>query len=416
MPIRTVLPVVLRSAVVGAAFVLTGCGAPAVTTSAPAVQPRENVEGLLGRNILFLEPEEQLLAYRNADLLAPTRPIPAGGDPYPLPSAPVELSSVTYVFNDSTRALADLAERTNLTGLLVIREGEIVLEEYFRGNTAETRWTSFSVAKSVVSLLFGAAIRDGYIESVEEPVTRYLPELAGSAYEGVTIRQILQMSSGVAWNEDYADPESDVARLGQLSEGGGIQGLLAYMGQLPRSAPVGARYNYSTGETHIAGAVLRAATGRTLSEYLSEKIWRPYGMESDGFWALLREGDVEHGGCCMSATLRDFGRLGMFVLDDGVMRDGTRVLPGGWIKESTAAASAFPGYGYFWWRLPDHRFFGVGIFGQYLHIDPRSRLVVVMHSTWPQATSRRLTGHRQAWIDAVTAALESAGAAGAVVR
>ncbi|MBA3884993.1 MAG: beta-lactamase family protein [Acidobacteria bacterium] len=218
MPIRTALPVVLRSAVVGAAFVLTGCGAPAVTTSAPAVQLRENVEGLLGRNILFLEPEEQILAYRNVDLLAPTRSIPAGGDPYPLPSAPVELSSVTYTFNDSTRALADLAERTNLTGLLVIREGEIVLEEYFRGNTAETRWTSFSVAKSVVSLLFGAAIRDGYMESVEEPVTRYLPELAGSAYEGVTIRQILQMSSGVAWNEDYADPGSDVARIGQLSE------------------------------------------------------------------------------------------------------------------------------------------------------------------------------------------------------
>jgi CubicO group peptidase (beta-lactamase class C family) len=184
-------------------------------------------------------------------------------------------------------------------------------------------------------MLYGAAIRDGAIRSMDDPVTRYLPALRGSVYEGVTLRQLLQMSSGVAWNESYTDPNSDVARLGRVG-GGGIDSLLAYMGRLPKAAPPGTRYNYSTGETHIAGAVLHAAVRRPLSQYLSEKIWRPAGMEADAHWMLLRRGDLEHGGCCLSATLRDYGRLGLLALRDGVAQDGKRLLAPGWMAVSTS--------------------------------------------------------------------------------
>jgi CubicO group peptidase (beta-lactamase class C family) len=351
-------------------------------------------------DILIWTPAQQLAGYRNMDRIAPIRVIGAGGRPYPLPERPGDLSSVSYQVEDETFDLAGFRTHNRLVGLLVIQDGEIVFEEYDQGNTPETRWMSFSVAKSVVSLLMGAAIRDGLIESLDDPVTAYLPDLEGTSYENVTIRNALQMASGVEWNEDYTDPRSDVS----TSRGTAAE-RIRFLGAQPRVAPPGARFNYNTGETHLVGGVLRAAVGSDLSSYVSQKIWKPFGMEADAYWQLVEPGGAEHGGCCISATLRDYGRIGLFALREGVLPDGTAVLPEGWMAESTTPSKANEGYGYLWWLSDTGAYRALGIFGQAIFIDPEEKLVIVTHGAWPRATGKDLSAHRAAFFEAVTEAV-----------
>ena len=186
-------------------------------------------------------------------------------------------------------------------------------------------------------MLVGAAIADGYIENVDEPVTDYLPRLRGSAYEGTTIRHLLQMASGVAWNEDYTDADSDVGRAGAAN---GMV-LFDYLGGLAREAEPGTVFNYNTGETNLVGSLLRAAIGNNASTYLASKIWQPF-MEHPATWSITE--NVETGGCCIHATLRDYARIGLFALRGGVLPDGTRVLPEGWMLESTTPSAGSPRY------------------------------------------------------------------------
>jgi CubicO group peptidase (beta-lactamase class C family) len=281
----------------------------------------------------------------------------------------------------------------------VVKDGRILLERYTLGNDEDSRWISFSIAKSVVSMLIGAALQDGYIGSVAEPITRYLPALAGAAYDGVAIRDVLQMASGVAWNEDYADPQSDVGRTPR-----GNLALLRYMSEHTRAAAPGETFNYNTGETHLAGALLRAAIGNNLATYLEHKIWQPFGMESDATWMLHEPSGGETGGCCISATLRDYARIGIFAMNGGILRDGTRVLPEGWMAESTAPSKGSAGYGYLWWLRDGGAYAGLGIFGQLLWIDPQSKIVIVTHSAWPTAVGRELSQHRWAFVEALAEA------------
>jgi len=352
-------------------------------------------------NILSWTPEQQLRGYRNIDKIYPTRPIPASDNPYPLPQRPVDLSGMRYEVGGETFDMDGFFEHNHVVGLLVIKGGEVVVERYAGDNTPETKWYSFSVAKSVVSMLIGAAVRDGYIPTIDAPVTDYLPILAGSAYDGVTIRQAMQMASGVAWNEDYADPASDVA-----STGGSALDRLRYLRTKPRVARPGEVFNYNTGETNLLGAVLRAAIGNNLSTYVENKIWGPFGMEHDADWLLLAPGGAEHGGCCLSATLRDYGRIGLFAMGQGRLRDGTAVLPDNWMAESTAPSAANEGYGYLWWLRGNGVYSALGIYGQAIHIDPGEELVIVTHSAWPRATGREFSGHRTAFFGAVTEALD----------
>ena len=390
-------------AAVALALALAACAGPAAETesaaAAGAVNPDAENFGPVGE-VLFWTPEQQVAGYRNIDQISNVRWFKASEDPYPLTPAPRDLSSVTYEVEGQTFTVEDYIRDRRIAGLLVVKDDEVVFERYGLGNDENSRWISFSIAKSVVSMLYGAAIADGYIDSVDEPVTKYLPLLAGGGYDGVSIRNVLQMASGVLWNEDYADPESDVATLpSPLVE------QARYMATLEREHAAGEVFHYNTGETNMAGAVLRAAIGNNLSTYVEHKIWGPFGMEADANWVIHEPGGGELGGCCISATLRDYARIGLFAMKGGVLRDGTRVLPEGWMADSTSPSSGFDGYGFLWWLSGDGIFAGIGIFGQYLWMDPGSNTVIVTHSAWPDATNREYSRHRAALVSALADAV-----------
>ena len=348
--------------------------------------------------ILIWPPERRLRAFRNYAGTFPTRAIPAGGLSYPLDDAPRDLATLSYTLDGERFGLEDFIREARVAGLIVVNRGRVLYERYELGNDAQTLWVGYSVAKSVVSLLYGTALADGYIPSLDDPVIRYLPRLAGGAYDEVTIAQLLQMSSGVAWDEDYQDPQADVSQAPSP-----ILAFVDYMRALPAAAPPGAEFNYSTGETNLAGAVLRAAIGNNLATYLAHRIWQPFGMEADANWMLGAPGGAEYGGCCISATLRDYARIGLFALRGGIAVDGRRLLPADWMARSTAPAPTNPGYGYFWWLRPGGAYAALGIFGQMIWIDPRSQTVIALHSAWPQAVDARLGAHRWAFVEALAA-------------
>ena len=378
-----------------------GCSQPAPPAELASHEDGPSEPTGLGspERLLFWTPEQQLVGYRNFDRVFPARVIAASDDPYPLPARHTDLSGVVFDFQGETYDLESFIEHNYIHGLLVLKDGGIVLERYEDGNTARTKWVSFSIAKSVVAMLMGAAFHDGYIDDLDVSVTDYLPMMKGSAYEEVTIRQAMQMASGVEWDEDYGDPESDINQSLSL---GTLDQLRLLAGQ-PRLVPAGEQFNYNTAETHLIAAVLRSAIGNNLAAYLSSKIWRPFGMESDAHWMLLEPDGAEHGGCCISATLRDYGRIGLFALAGGVLPNGERVLPADWMQESTVPSPANEGYGSLWWLQDGGAYSAIGVFGQMIWIDPASQIVVVTHSAWPEATP--FFGHGWAFSRAVSAAL-----------
>ena len=375
--------------------------AVAILLSACAPQPNLTDQGLprLERpsEVLFWSQAEREAGFRAMDRITPHRTVAAGGDVRALP--PGDLLDLD---------VDAFMEAEKVAGLLVLQDGQLRLERYGLGFGPEGRWTSFSVAKSLTSTLVGAAIADGHIESLDTPITRYLPELAGGAYESVTVRQLLTMTSGAEWNEDYTDPDSDVARFFEPRETGGMDPTLHYMRGLERAAEPGTRWHYSTGETNLVGLLISRATGRTLADYLSETLWRPYGMERDAAWMVDAAGQ-EPGGCCLVASLRDWGRVGQLVLEDGVV-DGRSIVPDGWFDEATTRQADIGapgmGYGYQWWTFDDGTFGARGIFGQMIHIDPERRAVVVILSAWPVATGDERSAARNAFLARVAAALD----------
>jgi CubicO group peptidase (beta-lactamase class C family) len=361
-------------------------GAPAVET-APAAEPigtiREVYDGAL-------TPDLAVSTFRHIDRLFPSRTVAHGNKPYPLPAAARQLTQIKFSSHGKHFDLFDYLAVNRVAGLLVLKDGKVALETYQYGNTAQTRWMSMSVAKSITATLIGAAIKQGYIRSVEDLVTEYVPALAGSAYAGVTIRDLLTMSSGVRWNETYTDPTSDRRRLLEVQIAQQPGAALELMRRLPRAAPPGTVNNYNTGETLVAGQVLHNAVKRPLSQYLSERIWQPFGMESDATWWLDSPDGIEIAGSGFAATLRDYGRFGLFCLNDG-RAGGEQVLPAGWMREAGAPQTLKNGkqldYGYFWWPATPTAdspspagFMGIGIFGQFLYLNPQERLVIVVWS------------------------------------
>ncbi len=362
-----------------------------------------------------LSPEMAVSTFRNIDRLFPTRTVPASAHPLPLPKAATLLAGVNFIDRGIQYNLDQFLELNRVSGLLVLQDGRIKLERYLLGNTERTRWMSMSVAKSITSTLIGAAVKQGQIK-ISDSVTKYVPSLRGSAYDGVSVRDVLLMSSGVRWNETYTDPKSDRRRLleAQISQKAGS--ALGVMSHLPRAARPGTVNNYNTGETQVAAEILRSAVKRPLSVYLSERIWSKVGMEADAKWWLDSPDGTEIGGSGFSATLRDYGRFGLFVLNDGRVA-GEQILPDGWIKEATTPKVLSSGtpleYGYLWWTATtpeskrDGAFVAEGIHGQWLYVNPRANVVIVVWSAQPKPTGGALIDDWR-FFDAVSAALSPA--------
>lgn len=292
----------------------------------------------------------------------------------------------------------------------MVHDGRLRLERYGLGFDGDGRWTSFSVAKSMTSLLVGAALRDGHIRGMDDKVSDYIPEMKGSAYDDVSIRQLLTMTSGVRWNEDYADPASDVARFNNHVPEPGVDALVSYLRRLPREAPAGTRWHYSTGETNLVGILISQATKQPLSSYLADKVWRPAGMQQPATWILSNTGQ-EISGCCIQASARDFARFGLFMLDGAAA-----VAPDGWLAEATTTRADIGrpgrGYGYQWWTYDDGSFAARGIFGQGIFIDPKRRLVIASNANWAGgATDPAGTDAREAFYKAVQQAVDEEVAA-----
>ncbi|HVP31186.1 MAG TPA: serine hydrolase [Myxococcota bacterium] len=309
---------------------------------------------------------------------------------------------VRFEYGGQEETLDAFLGESSTTGLLVVQDDAIVVERYLRGADEHSLLTSFSVAKSFVSALIGAALAEGKLASIDVPVSDVVPSLRGTAYDGVPVRHVLQMSSGVRFDEDYADPFSDVDQMFVRSFVFGTP-VDDTPKRLVRAGPSGQRFDYISVDTLVLGAVLRAATGKSLAAYLEEKIWRPLAMESDATWVVDRPGaeGVEYAFCCLNATLRDYARFGRLFLRGGDW-DGTRVLPETWVRESVVPGAPYLrksggytpdwdiGYQYQWWvpNGPDGEFAAIGVYGQYIYVNPVHRVVIVKTSADPGYETR----------------------------
>lgn len=389
----------LKSAIAAVAFAGAACG----IAIAPTAQAQKPITKPPVASPLFWTTQQQLDRYKAMETVFEVRTVKAGPTASPLPVSDKKIDPPVIV-GGKTTSIDQLMKDYHITGLIAVKDGKIVLEKYGDGRTAQDRWTSFSVAKSVTSSLIGAAIKEGWITSLYDPVTKYLPELKGTAYDGVNIKQVISMSSGVKWNEDYTNPKSDVALSGALPPKTSLSPIVDYMAKLPAEAPPGSKWVYKTGETDLAGALLeRALAGKTLSQYASEKIWIPFGMEKDAIW-MVDLGGHERGGCCMSMTLRDYARVGLFMLGGG-KAGGVQVLPEGWTSEATVnqvPEGSQSLYGYFWWPHPDGSSYEArGIFGQGIGIYPEQHVVIAINSAMKHATDKTQSEVKQAIFKAI---------------
>jgi CubicO group peptidase (beta-lactamase class C family) len=394
-----------------AAFVFV-VASTAYAEPAPIAQPTAPAEARprVAADTLFWSQAQKEAGFPHMEAFFATRTVKRGAHAHPLPvGKPLD---VPVTVNGKAETVERFMAQNKNAGVLVIQDGKIRLEKYALGYGPTGRWTSFSVAKSFTSTLVGAAVKDGYIKSIDDPVTRYIPGLKGAAYDGVSVRQVLTMTSGVKWNEDYTDPKSDVAQFYTVKPDPGVDPTVSYMRKLPREAPPGTKWVYKTGETNLIGVLVTSATHKSLSDYLSEKIWKPYGMEQDGVWMVDERGQ-ESGGCCLSVALHDYGRMGMFILGGG-RAQGKAVVPDDWIQAAThkEADIGFPdeGYGYQWWTQDNGTFNAYGIFGQAIHIDPKRKLVIVVSSAWPHATDKDLQAARSTLFADVAKAVDAEGA------
>lgn len=345
----------------------------ALATVVIGLWKREQITRLLAVNSLFSE-ERIVYNFSHMEGAFLHRPVSRGDGPVsPLPHGP-EATLPPEV--------ADWITARDVTSLLVLKNGEIVHERYYLGTTPEDRRISWSMAKSFLSALFGVIVSEGKIASLDDQVTTYAPLLATSAYAGATIRNVLQMTSGITFDEDYLDYNSDINRMGRvLALGGTMDGFAA--GLTTRDANPGERWKYVSIDTHVLAMVLRGATGRDFSDLLSEKIIAPLGLEAEPYYLTDGEGVAfALGG--LNLTTRDYARFGLMIEQMGRWL-GQQVVPEEWVRASTrASAPTLPGeigYGYQWWipeGAPEGQFIARGIYGQYIFIDQNTDVVIVV--------------------------------------
>jgi hypothetical protein len=331
--------------------------------------------------------------------------IPASTQPFQFPLDAIALPA-SFAYGDSQISTQDFIEASQTSGLLVLKHGRIVYEDYWLGQDPSKQHISFSMAKSFVSALMGIAIEEGFISSIDASVSDYVPELMGSGYQDVSIKNVLQMSSGVRFNEDYGDFNSDINRFSRATAFG--TSLDKFTASLKSERAAGTYHHYVSIDTQVLGMVLTRATGKSLTHYLSEKIWQPLGMEHPAFWLADDNGmELALGG--LNVTLRDYAKLGWLYLNLGQWQNTQgqvqQIVPKQWVidsitadaphlvaGENNPASSSSFGYGYQWW-LPlgaEDEFSAQGIYGQYIYIDPDQKLVIVKNSANYRFTDKSL--------------------------
>jgi len=357
------------------------------------------------RDVLMWSSDQRDAAFRALDrlpVLAKASRVSPSPTPRALPpGAPLEIPGIDAFMADQRSA-----------GIVIIHDGKLRFERYGLDFDAVGRWTSFSVAKSFTSTLVGAAILDGFIKSLDDTVSHYIPDLRGSVYDGVTIRHLLTMSSGARWNEDYEDPTADVARFNNATPDEGVDATVSYMRTLQRAHSAGTVWHYNTGETNLVGVLVSAAVGKPLAQYLQERIWHPAGMESEATWLLGKTGH-EIAGCCIQAATRDYARMGLFVLDNGAV-GGKQIVPADWFAQATTKQFEIGepgrGYGFQWWTYDDGSVAAQGIFGQGIFIDRARKLVIATNANWPRASLGPQPAQRQAFYHQVQALIDAEAA------
>ncbi len=363
----------------------------------------------LRRNLL--NPEVEALFFHSMNEIFETRNVAAGTSKWRLSRSNGVLPD--YEFGGESFEYADFAERTKTNAFLVIRDGKIAFEDY-RNYTSETeRFSSFSMAKSIVSILIGAAIDKGFISSVDDVVEAYVPELKGTGYEGVSLRHVLQMRSGVDYEEryDFGEKPSLAAQIHEMAIVQNEERFTDRAQGLTRKTEPGTQFNYATMDTAVLGRVLESAVDKPLAEITSEWLWRPAGMERDGYWIADGPDGIGRAlaGMGFNATLRDYGRIGQMMLNEGKAR-GRTIISEDWVLESTSIkpfsadqAEEAGGYGYQWWKLDTlpGAFAAVGLAGQYIYVHPASSTVIVKLSYYPIEKSDTLTRESMTFFEAI---------------
>lgn len=341
-------------------------------------------------DFLVLSPAQQAYGYRRVNELFANRAINAVN--------PQPMTKVDRPVPDNHEVkVTEFVRQNNIAGLLVIKNNQVFLERYGLGLVENDRWTTMSTVKSMTSLLVGAAIEQGAIESENSKVVEYLPELKATAYDSVSIRDLLTMSSGTDWTEDYNDLDSHVSQYSRLLASRTPRGVLELLKTLKSTAKPGTQWAYNTGDTYLVGAVLVAATGVSLAQFMTEQIWGPCGMEFDAFYTLESENGLEIAGSRAGMALRDFGKIAQLVLSDGVNQQGHKILPDDWIANSAKAAFSLEGverlvrwdslhiveYGYSWWLDDDGGMWALGHCGQRIYINRKENLAVIQLAAYP---------------------------------
>jgi CubicO group peptidase (beta-lactamase class C family) len=344
----------------------------------------------------FFDEGVRVGSFSHLDAILPHYPLSKAVSPVPLAAAADE-AKLGYRFENQTLTLDDFLAHQRVTGLLVIKNGAVLFERYQYDRKPADRFISHSMAKSIVSLAVGMAVAEGKIASLDDLVSKYVPKLAGSAYGETTIRNVLRMSSGVQFKEVY-DGNDDVTRLTiARNREGSIAALREFN---TREAEQGTRFHYASSETVILTVLLHAVTGTTLSEYLTARLWQPIGTEADATWIRTTDG-TESGLGNFNATLRDYGRLGMMLANDGAV-GGSQIVPKDYLLDATdwhrqplafqpRKATSYFGYGYQFWLFPGEkrRFALLGVYGQSIFVDPELKLVMVVTAVAKNASVGR---------------------------
>lgn len=364
-----------------------------------------------------MRPAKAFSVLSHFDQLFPSRVVSPGTNVRELPPHPASFPGIEFQGHGKTCDLNDFLATNRVTGLLVLKDGKLILENYELGLRPDMRWASCSIAKSIAGTLLGAALQDGSISSLGDPVSQYVPILGDGPYRDISVGDILSMTSGIAWDETYLNPNSERRELLSIQTKFQPDVTLRFMNTLRKVAEPGTLFNYNTGESYILGAIIEAAIQRPLSDYLSEKIWSKAGMEQDATWWMdsPHGRTISHGG--MTATLRDYGRFGQFVLENGVIGE-TSIVPQSWFGNAasphTDVGESEFGYSHGWWIPPriDPRHIGAfqaeGIYGQYIYVHPKERVVIVLLSarSKPSASSR-LEWNDELFFATVVKALET---------